>query len=468
MSELWRLSASEVARLVRARKVSAREVADAALQRLDAVNPHIGAIVDCRPEQVREQADRVDSVLASGTDAGPLAGVPITVKINLDQAGFATTDGSRLQENLIAKCNSPVVDNLVRTGAVLLGRSNAPTFALRWFTSNLLYGGTHTRNPRDPLLTPGGSTGGGAAAVAAGIGQIALGTDIGGSVRYPAYACGVHGLRPSLGRVPFYNAFLPEATIGAQLMHVAGPLARTVEDLRVSLAAMSDADPRDPWSVPAPLEGPPRSLRAALCLRPAGMQVAREVEASVLDAGRRLADAGWAVEEVDDTPPLHEAAQVQEWLWLADGFAQLADAAERDGDPGALAVMAFARPRTKTYPADAVARALVQRSTARRQWQLFLNKYAVLLIPVSAELPFPDGLDLQGSGGFQRVWDSQFLLRATAALGLPALTVSTGLVGQSPVGAQIVASRYREDLCLCAGEAIEARGTPPAPIDPRN
>src|SRR5215470_9093713 len=231
MNELWRLSASEVARLVRAGKVSAREVADVALQRLDSVNPRINAIVDCRPDVVRKQADRVDSALARGDDPGPLAGVPVTVKINTDQAGFATTDGSRLQENRVAKFNSPVVDNLVRTGAVLLGRSNAPTFALRWFTSNLLHGGTHTRNPRSEQLTPGGSTGGGAAAVAAGIGHIALGTDIGGSVRYPAYACGVHGLRPSLGRIPFYNESLPEAPIGAQVMHVAGPIARTVEDL---------------------------------------------------------------------------------------------------------------------------------------------------------------------------------------------------------------------------------------------
>jgi amidase len=357
---------------------------------------------------------------------------------------------------------------VVRAGAVLLGRSNAPTFAIRWFTSNLLYGGTHTHNPRDPLLTPGGSSGGGAAGVAAGIGHIALGTDIGGSVRYPAYACGVHGLRPGLGRVPFYNASLPEATAGAQLMHVVGPMARTVEDLRVSLSAMSAADPRDPWSVAAPLEGPPVPLHAALCLRPAGRQVAREVEAAILDAGRRLADAGWTVEEIEDTPPLNEAAEVNEWLWLGDGFAQLADEAERDGDPGALAVVAAVRPRIKTYPAGVVGRALLQRAPVLRQWQLFLNKYAVLLIPVSAELPFPDGLDLQGNAAIQRVWDAQFLLRATPVLGLPALTVSTGLVGQSPVGVQIVASRYREDLCLRAGEAIEARGTPPAPIDPRN
>jgi amidase len=465
MSELWSLSASEVARLVRTRKVSAREVADSALRRLDSVNPLITAIVDCRPDLVRKQADRVDSVLANGNDPGPLAGVPVTVKLNIDQAGFATSDGSRLQENLIAKFNSPAVDNVVRAGAVLLGRSNMPTFAMRWFTSNLLYGGTHTKNPRDPQLTPGGSSGGGAAGVAAGIGHIALGTDIGGSVRYPAYACGIHGLRPSLGRVPFYNAALPEATIGGQIMHVVGPIARTVEDLRLSLSALSAADPRDPWWVPVPLEGPSMPLHAALCVRPAGRQVAREVEAAVLDAGRRLADAGWTVEEIDDTPPLNEAAEANEWLWLADGFEQLADAVQRDGDPGAQALVSFARPRTKTYPADAVARALVQRATVRRQWQLFLNKYAVLLIPVSAELPFPDQLDLQGSAAFQRVWDSQFLLRATPTLGLPALAVSTGLVGQTPVGVQIVANRFREDLCLRAGEAIGARGAPPAPIE---
>jgi amidase len=464
MSELWQLSASEVGRLVRSKKVSAREVAESALQRLDSINPRINAIVDHRADLVREQANRVDNIIASGEDPGPLAGATVTVKINIDQAGFATTDGSRLYENRFAKSNSPVLDNLLRKGAVLLGRSNAPTFAVRWFTSNLLYG--NTRNPRDPAITPGGSSGGAAAGVAAGIGHIAVGTDIGGSVRYPAYACGVHGIRPSLGRVPDYNASSPERSIGAQLMAVAGPIARSVEDLRISLAAMSAPDPRDPWSVPAPLEGPSVPLRAALCVRPGGMRVAPEVEASVLEAGRRLADAGWTVEKIDDTPPLNGALEVNEWLWLGDGFAEFADAVARDGDPGAMAVVAGVKPRVKKYPADVVVRALVQRATVTRQWQSFLNQYAVLLVPVSAELPFPDELDLQGDAGFQRVWDAQFLMRALPTMGLPGLTVSTGLVGRTPVGVQIIADRYREDLCLRAGEEIEARGTPPAPIDP--
>ena len=307
---------------------------------------------------------RIDRLIARGDDPGPLAGVPVTVKVNTDQAGFATTNGTRLQKDLVAKTNSPAVDNLVRAGAVLLGRSNAPAFALRWFTSNSLHGATF--NPRDPSITPGGSTGGGAAAVAAGIGQVAIGTDVGGSLRYPAYACGVHGLRPTLGRVPAYNASSPERAIGPQLMSATGPIARTIEDLRTVLASLSAPDPRDPWWVPALLEGPPAPRHVAMCLRPGGLPIVKEVEAAVLDAGRRLTDAGWKVEEIDDVPFLHEAAAVQECLWLGDGFAAQSEAAEREGDAGALAVIAGVRPSVATFACDVVARALVRRATVTR------------------------------------------------------------------------------------------------------
>lgn len=463
-TELWRLSATELAQLIRARKASAREAAEAALQRLDEVNPQINAVVAHRPDLVREQADRVDQRIARGEDPGPLSGVPVTVKINTDMAGFPTTNGTRLQKDWVAKVNSPAVENLVRAGAVLLGRSNAPTFALRWFTSNLLNGAT--RNPRDPALTPGGSTGGGAAAVTAGIGHLAVGTDIGGSLRYPAYACGVHGMRPTLGRVPAYNASSPERAIGAQMMSSTGLIARTVEDLRVGIEAMSAPDVRDPWWVPVPFAGPPMPLVAAMCLRPGGMQIANEVEAAVLDAGRRLADAGWKIEEIEDVPSIDAAADVQMRLWLGDGFAGLVDAAKRDGDPGALAVVAAVRGMAEALPGDVVSRAMVLRTTVQREWRLFFTQYPVLLLPVSGELPFPDGLDLQGEAGFQRVWRAQLPVRAPPALGLPGLAVTTNLIGSVPVGVQILASHYREDLCLLAGKAIEARGTPPSPIDP--
>ena len=463
-TDLWRLPATDLAHLIRTRQVSAREAAQAALQRLDVVNPQINAIVAHTPELVLEQAGQLDQRLARGEDPGPLAGVPVSVKINTDMAGFPTTNGTRLQEDWIAKVNSPAVENLVRAGAVLLGRSNAPTFALRWFTSNLLNGAT--RNPRNPTLTPGGSTGGGAAAVTAGVGHLAVGTDIGGSLRYPAYACGVHGLRPTLGRVPAYNASSPERPIGAQMMSSTGLIARTIEDLRVGLSAMSARDVRDPWWTPVPLEGPAVPLVAAMCLRPGGIQIATEVEAAVLDAGRRLSDAGWRVEEIEDVPSIQAAADVQMRLWLGDGYAGLVDAARRDGDPAAIAVVAAVRGMAEALPCDVVSHAMVLRTTIQREWCLFFAKYPVLLLPVSGELPFPDGLDLQGEVGFQRVWNAQLPLRAPPALGLPGLAVSTNLIGSVPVGVQILAGHFREDLCLLAGKAIEARGTPSSPIDP--
>lgn len=464
MSELWRLSATELARRIRSREVSAREAAEDALERLDAVNPRINAVIAHRPESVYEQADRIDNAIARGEDPGPLAGVLVTTKINVDQAGFATTNGTRLQENLVAEFNSPVVDNLVRAGAVLLGRTNSPTFALRWFTSNQIHG--HTYNPRNRSLTPGGSSGGAAAAVTAGIGHIALGTDIGGSVRYPAYACGVHGIKPGIGRVPAFNASSPERPIGAQLMSSAGPIARTVDDLRLALIAMSAPDLRDPWWVPVPFDGPKVPLTAALCLRPGGMTIAKEVEDALLDAGRRLADAGWTVEQIDDTPLIRDAAEVQERMWLGDGYPALVEAVARDGDPGARAVVEGVRATVEAMPADALNRALVRRTTLTREWRRFLSRYPVLLLPVSGELPFPDDLDMQGDATFQRVWEAQLTMRALPAMGLPGLVVSTGMAGSVPVGVQIVAGHFREDLCLLAGKAIEERGAPVAPVDP--
>ncbi|MCA8063707.1 amidase family protein [Burkholderia sp. AU38729] len=464
MTELWQLPATELAKRVRHRDVSAREVADAVLDRLEAVNPAINAVIEHRPDDVRRQADEVDRAIARGDDPGPLAGVPVTVKINVDQAEFATTNGTRLQENLIAHADSPVVGNIRKAGAILLGRTNSPTFALRWFTSNLVHG--RTRNPRNPSLTPGGSSGGAAAAVAAGIGPLAVGTDIGGSVRYPAYACGVHGIRPSLGRVPAFNASSPERAIGAQLMSTAGPIARTIGDLALALRAFAVPDPRDPWHVAVPFDGREVPKRAALCVRPGGLQVVPEVEAALRDAARRLIDAGWTVDEIDDTPPMREAALLQEQLWLGDGFDALMNAVVNDGDPGAAAVVEAVRGKVRDLPADVISRALVRRTTLTRQWRLFLDEYAVLLLPVSSELPFPDDLDRQGQDGFDRVWEAQLTLRALPAMGLPGLAVTTALVNGVPVGVQVVAAHHREDLCLLAGRDIEARGVPVAPVDP--
>src|ERR1700710_59149 len=269
MQDLWRLSANELAALIRSKKVSAMDAATAALARLETVNPKINAVVAYHPEDVLAHARGIDAAIARGEDAGPLAGVPVTVKVNIDQQGFATTNGLKLQRDVIAKSNSPVIDNLKKSGAVILGRTNCPAFSYRWFTTNLVHG--DTKNPRDPGITPGGSSGGAGAAVAAGLGPLAHGTDIAGSIGSPPYACGVHGLPPTLGRVAAFNASLPERTIGPQISAVSGPLARTIGDLRIALAAMSQQDVRDPWWGRAPLEGPARAKRVALCLAPDGL-----------------------------------------------------------------------------------------------------------------------------------------------------------------------------------------------------
>jgi amidase len=461
MEDIWRLSAADLAALIKSKKVSAKEAATAALARLDAVNPKINAVIDHKPAEVLAQAAAIDAAIARGEEVGVLAGVPITIKVNVDQEGFATTNGLKLQRDVVAKVDNPVVANLRKAGAVILGRTNCPAFSYRWFTTNLIHG--DTKNPRDPGITPGGSSGGAGAAVAAGIGHIAHGTDIAGSIRYPAYACGVHGLRPTMGRVAAFNAALPERPIGPQISAVSGPLARTIGDIRIALAAMSARDFRDPWWVPAPLEGPSMPKRVAMCLNPDGLDPVAEVKAAVADAGKRLERAGWIVEEIATTPPLREAADLQTKLWIGDGYEAQLEMAEREGDPGALACLCGNK--AKVFPFD-LSKTLTRRATLTRQWLEFFETYAVLLMPVSGELPFPDQLDRKDEASFARVWHAQVPQIAIPLMGLPGLTVSTGLVGRIPVGVQLVSGRYREDLCLAAGEAIEAGGTPSAAIDP--
>jgi amidase len=455
-TELWKLPASQIASLVALRKVSALEVAQSALARLDSTNSAVNAVVECRPDEVLDRARQVDEQIARSGAAGPLAGVPVGIKVNIDQAGYATTNGLKSQRDLIARSNSPVVDSLLAAGAVPLGRTNTPAFSYRWFTSNLLHGAT--RNPHDPALTPGGSSGGAAAGVAAGMFPLAHGTDIAGSIRYPAYACGVHGLRPSFGRVAAYNASAgAERVIGGQIMAVSGPIARTVDDLRLGLLAMSRADPRDPWWVPAPLVGADLPRRAAVCLRPEGLDTQPEVCKALLQSAECLRDAGWVVDEVDALPPLKDAAAITITLWLGDGFEAQLKAAQAEGDPGAIAALSGQVEIGRAIGIAEFASALQRRLGLVRAWQLYLERYPVVLLPVSAELPFPDNLDLQGPQNYARVWRSQLPMIALPALGLPGLTVTTGKEGRTPVGVQLVAGRFREDLCLAAGEAIEAR-----------
>jgi amidase len=464
MAEIWQWSGRALAEAIRVRSVSSREAVAAVLSRLDAVNPRVNAVVQVLREEALAAADAADAALRRGEPGGRLHGVPVTVKVNTDQAGCATTNGVVAFKELIAKADSPSVANLRKAGAIIVGRTNTPCFSWRWFTDNELHGAT--LNPAAPDRTPGGSSGGAAAAVAVGIGPIAHGTDYGGSIRYPAYACGVAGIRPTLGRVPWHNASGEERPPSAQLMSVHGPLARRVADLRIGLAAMAAPDPRDPWHVPAPLEGPPppRPIRVALATGGSGVHPA--VADAVRRAGGWLADAGYAVEEVAP-PSLAAAAELWMLIVQNEGRHTMLPLIEKLGDAAARRATANMAADMPTLDVPGYMKALARRSTLLREWLLFLERYPLVLMPSCYEPPFPNRLDQEGAAAMRRILAAQEPQLAIPILGLPALAVPTGTAEGAPMGVQLVASRYREDLCLSAGEVIEARANLALPIEPR-
>jgi amidase len=465
---LWALDAVELAQMIRRRQVSCREAATAALGRLDAVNGKINAVVRPLHQQALAEAAAADEALARGAAVGPLHGVPITIKVNVDQAGCPTDNGVVAFKELVATRDNPVVANLRRAGGIVVGRTNTPAFSMRWFTSNTLHG--ETRNPWDASRTPGGSSGGAAAATAAGIGAIGHGNDIAGSVRYPAYCCGLVGLRVSYGRVPSYNFSAPAARpISAQLMAVQGPLTRRVRDARLALAAMAGTDPHDPRCVDMPLQGPPppRPIRVALVTDPAGRGgVAPAVADAVRRAGRWLAEGGYAVEEVDP-PELGAVADLWAAIAMDDTIAALEPAVAQYGDDGIKRALGFWRALHPARDARHVLDGLTRRDHFLRLWEVFLAERPLVVTPVSNEPAFPVDLDLVDAETTRRLMAAQIMQLAVPVLGLPSVSVPTGLADGVPMGVQVTAGRFREDLCLDAAAAIEARAPMPTPIDPK-
>jgi len=467
-NELWRWSAVETSRQIAKREVSSREVVASCLARLEAVNPAINAVVDVLADEAMQAAAEADAALARGEPVGPLHGVPVTVKVNVDMAGRATTNGVVSYRDTVAREDSPVVANLRRAGAVIIGRTNTPAFSLRWFTDNDLHG--RTLNPWNASHTPGGSSGGASAAVAAGIGAIAHGNDQGGSIRYPAYACGVAGLRPTQGLVPAFNPTqLRDRTLGAQLSSVQGPLARTVGDLRLGLTAMAAPDGRDPWQAALPPDAVRKTFptRVAVCAAIPGFGADDAVVDAVKRAARWLEDAGCVIEEV--TPPrFQEATDLWAALTMNELAAGLGDSIERYGDDAVRAAIGTQRQLTGTLDLAGYMNALSMRTTLLREWQRFFERYPLLLMPVSWRRPFLIDADRQGGDAPRHILDAQSPLLATAILGLPGLSVPTGMADGVPMGVQLVAGRFQEGLCLSAGEAIEARCGVMTPIDPHS
>ncbi len=464
MRDVTRLTAADIARRVRTRSLSAVDVTQAHLARLDQVNPAINAVVQDNRADALSAAQVVDDAITRGEDPGSLAGVPVTIKVTVDQAGHATTNGLTQQSMLVAEQDSPVVASIRNAGGIILGRTNTPAFSTRWFTNNGLHG--QTLNPHDAGITPGGSSGGASAAVAAGLCAIGHGTDIAGSVRYPAYACGLHGLRPSHGRVPAYNASGPDRFLGAQLMAVSGPIARSIEDIGLALDVLSTPSVMDPWYTPADLAHRPFEKRAALTLAPDDMPVAASVKTALTKAAKILEEDGWEIEEIT-CPPMREAARVNALLWMADTQFGQAEMIAREQDADAQFVFEMMSRDTGPVGFDTLMRALQTRATLVREWEVFLQRYPVLLCPISGELPFDQQLDVRSEADFWRVYEAQLTQRGLPVMGMPALALATGIAEGRPVGVQLVSGKFREDILLCAGAVIEAANPLPTVVDPR-
>ena len=272
-ADLWRWRAAELADGIRTGGISSREALASCIRRVEEVNPRVNAVIDLLAEEAFAAADLADKAVRNGQPLGPLHGVPITVKINVDYANRATTNGVVAFKDNIVHDDSAVVANLRKAGAVIFGRTNVPCFSTRLFTDNDLYGRTY--NPWDSSRTPGGSSGGAAAAVAVGIGALAHGNDRAGSIRFPAYACGVYGLRPSVGRVAEFNpSSKEERNLTSQLSNTQGPLGRSIADLRLGLDGHVRA-------------GPPRSMVAPRLSKSAYPNATDACRALRRDAGQR-------------------------------------------------------------------------------------------------------------------------------------------------------------------------------------
>ncbi len=464
--ELWQLDATDLARLIRTGRASAREATQSVLARMDAVNPKLNAVVRRFDAEALATADAADAARARGDALGPLHGVPVTIKINTDQKGHPTDNGVVALKDFMATADAPVVANLRHAGAVIVGRTNAPAFSMRAFSDNELHGMTY--NPRDKGISPGGSSGGAGSAIAAGIGPIAHGNDIGGSVRIPAYCNGVVGLRVGHGRIP---SFSPMATAGramsGQLMSTQGPHTRTVRDARLALSVMAKGDPCDTRWADAPLIGPApnRPLRVALVSELPGGTTHPAQAAAVRQAGKYLAAVGYIVEEILP-PDIADIPDMWNVLGSNDVFRQLGPVMNQHGDEaGKTSMRLWLEICPPSNDPSVVLDTLAARDFLLYRWQCFFQDTQLVILPTLGHLPPPQGQDLTLEGQ-RKIIDSIRPSFVAPFLGLPGLAVPVGSHGNLRTGVQILAGRFREDLTLDAGEVIEAAEGTVTAIDP--
>jgi amidase len=439
--ELWTWSATELAGALRARRVSAREVMESHLARIDAVNSQINAIVTLDADGARVAADRADRVREP---FGLLHGVPVVVKDLEDTRGMRTTYGSPLYADHVPTADSIVVERWRAAGAIVIGKSNTPEFGAGSQTFNRVFGAT--RNPHDVEMTSGGSSGGSAAAVASGLVPLADGSDLGASIRNPASFCNLVGLRPSPGRVPSaggHDPWNPYETAGA--------LARTVSDAALALRVLAGPHPRaplslqeDPETFGAALECDPAGLRVAWSRTLGGLPVEPEVT-QVLDLQRQtFVDLGCIVEDLEpDLDGADEAFDTLRALSFAGSYADIIDEVKPDIALNVRRGLALTGPE--------IARAYRLRGEIFERLRVLLTSYDVLAGPVaqtppfSADTPWPRsvaGVPMT----FYTDWFrscSRISVSSHPAISVPAGFTSTDL----PVGLQLI-GRYRDELGL--------------------
>ncbi|PYN77001.1 MAG: amidase [Candidatus Rokuibacteriota bacterium] len=460
-TDLCFTSAVELAELIRGKALSPVEITRAVLERLERMNTRLGAYVMVHAERALGEAGAAERAVMAGEPLGPLHGVPVSIKDNLWTAGDRTTFGSRLFAEFVAPEDAPSVASLRAAGAIFVGRTNLPEFAWRGSTDNRLFG--ESRNPWDLTRTPGGSTGGGAAAVAAGLGPLALGSDGAGSIRIPASFCGLVGLKPTFGRVPMY----PAAGGNELVAHVC-PLARTVRDVALMMSAIARHDRRDPFALPDDgldyLAACNESLAGARGGAPVRIAWSANLGFAPVDpetreiaeaAARAFSEVGLTVEEA--SPELGDPSLVLKTLY---GGAQAGAHAARS--PEQKAQM---DPELVAYAEASAGLSVVEylRAVAARQalvdaLRRFFERYDLLLTPTLCLPAFPLGIvgpsEVAGREVTHLGWTLCYPFNYS---GQPAVSVPAGWTASGlPVGLQIVGRRLEDALVLRAAAAFEA------------
>ncbi|MFD8008720.1 amidase [Streptomyces sp. NPDC058955] len=455
--EICDAPASELVRRLRARELSAREVVGAHLERIEQLNPTLNALVTLTADRALEAAAAADERLARGEPVGPLHGLPVAHKDTHNTAGIRTTHGSPVLADHVPEHDDISVERIRAAGAITLGKTNVPEFGAGSHTFNPLFG--PTRNPYDTTRSAGGSSGGTAAAVAAGLQPLGDGSDMGGSIRNPASFCNIVGLRPSPGRVPLWPDFTPWATQVVQ-----GPMARTVTDVALLLSVMAGPDPRcpvsidqDPSAFAAPLEGDVRHLRVAWSPDLGGaVPVEPVVSAAVEAAAGVFTGLGCAV--VRDCPDLTGADDVFRTLrgWQMATVLGPALEAHRDRvKPSLAANIDFGQRLTG---AD-LGRAELLHGELFHRMREFFTRYDVLLLPVSQLPPFPVEIEYPAEIDGTTMHDYLDWMRSAyyiSATGSPSLAVPAGFTPEGlPLGVQLVGPHRAELSLLRAGYAFE-------------